>query len=57
MNGLRETCKCGHDRATHYADLPSTGDVTKPAESGRLVYLDCLGSWCNCRRYEPEDPK
>lgn len=46
MNGLRETCHCGHDRASHYAD-PTTGE--KHA---------CLCRGCDCERYvNDRDPK
>ncbi len=47
MNGLKETCKCGHDKATHFRD-PRTGE-----------YLTCLGLQCDtCKRYrDPSEPK
>lgn len=47
MNGKRETCKCGHDKATHFQD-PKTGQA-----------LTCLGLFCNdCKRYrDSSEPK
>lgn len=48
MNGLREACHCGHDKATHYLDHAST-----PAER-----CSCLASCCECVRYVNEfEPK
>lgn len=52
MSTLKEVCKCSHHKDTHFAERPSTGDVTKPAESGRIVYGACLGSCCDCQGYE-----
>jgi hypothetical protein len=50
---LREECRCGHDKATHHAELESTGDVMDPGEPGKLWYGACLGRWCECDEYEP----
>lgn len=48
MNGLRETCHCGHDKATHYLDR----------EASPATYFSCLAMHCDCRRYAYEgDPK
>lgn len=42
---LRETCKCGHDRASHYAE-PNTGKA-----------CGCLCTACECKRYRWEFAK
>ncbi len=45
---LRETCHCGHDKASHYRDC----SATPPAMA------DCLGPACDCKRYVNEwEPK
>lgn len=42
MNGLRETCHCGHDKSSHYRD----------AGDGKLYSCLCRG--CECRAYANE---
>jgi hypothetical protein len=43
--GLKETCHCGHDKASHYRD------------AGSRETLSCLCQGCDCRRYINErDP-
>lgn len=39
----RETCRCGHDKASHFR------------EHG--VYLTCLATHCQCRRYRNENER
>jgi GTP cyclohydrolase II len=50
VNGLREVCHCGHDRATHHPD-----EATK--NNGITVYLlgNCLGLYCDCLFYVNEN--
>ena len=48
VNGLRETCHCGHDKATHFVDA---GDMPP-------VVRTCLAGGCECKRYVNEwEPK
>jgi hypothetical protein len=51
MNQLRETCHCGHDRASHYRDLSSLASD----------HTTCLCPGCACELYvnefEPKPPK
>lgn len=51
MNGLRETCHCGHDKASHYLDR-----TVHPAK-----LCACLCGGCECTRYinenDPPPPK
>jgi hypothetical protein len=48
MNGLSETCHCGHDKATHYRDQ----DIQPPEHS------TCLAMACACGRYvNDREPK
>lgn len=44
MNGLRETCHCSHDKATHFAD----------ASDSPVVHRTCLAAGCECRLYVNE---
>lgn len=41
MNNLRETCHCGHDKASHYRD-----ESVRPA-----VLRACLCTGCDCGAY------
>jgi hypothetical protein len=46
FDNLRETCHCGHDKATHYRDA---------ADGARI---SCLAIACDCPKYVNErDPK
>jgi hypothetical protein len=51
---LCANAKCGHEKASHYAELDSTGDITKPGKSGHVVHRACMAAWCECKRYRPE---
>lgn len=42
MNGIRQLCHCGHDRATHYVDR----SVSPPEIAGCLAVGECT-----CSRY------
>jgi hypothetical protein len=44
VNGLRETCHCGHDKLTHYLDH----DTVPPQR------VSCLAMACDCRAYAHE---
>ena len=41
MSTLRETCHCGHDKASHYRD-----ETVRPA-----VLRACLCTGCECKAY------
>lgn len=41
MNNLKETCHCGHDRASHYRD-----ESVRPA-----VLCACLCTGCECKAF------
>jgi len=50
---LREECRCGHDKATHFRSLAERQEGRElPAE-----ILTCLASACPCKRFEQrKDP-
>jgi hypothetical protein len=42
-----QTCKCGHDKASHFREYFSgvdTGETERP-------YGACLGTYCDCAMY------
>lgn len=49
---LRETCHCGHDKATHYPD-----ETRKDRVTGMTFTLmgACLGMRCDCIAYVNEN--
>lgn len=50
MNGIKETCKCGHDKATHFLWRDYPEDSTKQ-------YITCLAINCDCKKYKYEESK
>ena len=51
---MKETCSCGHDKASHYAETIASGDTTQ--QSRRVVYRMCLAVWCECREFKTPPP-
>lgn len=48
MNGRKQECRCGHDRASHYWDpVAVVKNGVRMHASG-----DCLAQGCHCRCYE-----
>ena len=45
MTSLRDDCKCGHDRSSHYRD----------AAVAPVVWCNCLAMRCDCKRFVPYD--
>jgi len=51
MNGLAETCRCGHDISTHFLDTERPGEYAEGTEPKKFRGR-CTGLHCNdCSRY------
>lgn len=50
-----ETCKCGHDKDTHYDIRHSSDNHSVVMKSVGFTHGSCLGRGCDCEWYSLRD--